>query len=303
MISAFIKLRNAGRLLYGVMLVMISLLIGCAEAPPKETIARRGLDAVEFFDFTTGLNLLSQVQPDWPEDDPLWVEITYGLALSAWHASPPRAEWIALAESLFTVIAHKEPDTAVGLQARMNLARLAEIVDFPGDTPDYETATSLYRELIEQPHDPDIAMQAALRLANLQAFTFTEEGVRSAIALILAQLERNPHPDWASVAWQYIGDLNTRFLDDKSAALDAYAEAYALGFVNVPRADAALWRMGQFAEALERTEEAVHWYKMVVLDHPRSIFGTWAHQRMTRLAATLDDPGDLPPPPNPLEFL
>ncbi len=290
-------------LAYGLLLVWLVTLSGCAEAPDDQTLARRGLEAVDFFDFTTGMNKLMQVQPDWPMDDPQWLEITYALAVSAWHASPPRAEWIELAESLFTLIAEEEGYTTVGVAARMNLARLAEIIDFPGDVPDYETAKAIYMDILERRAGQDVAMQAALRLANLQAYTLTEEGAQAGVALIQHQLELNPDSPWASVGWQYLGDMYIHFLQDRAAALDAYAEAYRLGFANVPRSDAYLWRMGQFAEELERKEEALRWYRVLIVDHPRSIFGTWAHQHMTRIAATMDEPVDIPPPPNPLEIL
>lgn len=278
-------------------------LSGCSKPPDREDLARQGLEAVEFFDFPTGLNKLLPIQADWPEDDPQWLEITYALALSAWHASPPRAEWMELAESLFTLIAEREGDSTVGLTARMNLARMAEISDFPGDEPDYETARRIYTEIIESQDGTDLAMQAGLRLANLKAFTFTEDGARAAIALILDQLERMPDTEWASVAWQYIGDIYINFLNDRSAALAAYEQAYERGFANVARTDLYLWRMGQFAEELDRQAEALHWYRKIVAEHPRSIFGTWAHQYMTRLARTLEEPTELPPPPDPLDVL
>jgi tetratricopeptide (TPR) repeat protein len=258
------------------MVLLGGLLGGCAEAPDDATLARKGIEAVEYFDFNTGLRLLRQVQPTWPVDDPLWLELTYALALSAWHASPPQADWITLSEQLFSDIAGREEDRPIGALSRMNLARLAEIVDYPGDTPDFDKARAIYEDLRERFPESDIGMQATLRLASLMAFDRTPESTREAIRLMKEQLTRHAGSPWTSVAWQFIGDLYYSHLHDMEASLAAYEQAYALGFANVPRTDSYLWRMGQFAERLGLPGEARIWYQRIIEDHPRSIYGTWA---------------------------
>jgi len=263
-------------------ILLAGVLAGCAEVPDDETLARKGIEAIEYFDFNTGLKTLRRVQPSWPKDDPLWLELTYALALSAWHASPPQPDWIALAEKLFSEIAEREGYQPIGALARMNLARLAEIVDFPGDKPDFDTARVIYEDLRERFHDSDIGMQAALRLASLVAFDLSEESARQAIEILGEQLARHPDSAWASVAWQYMGDLYFNHLGDMAASLAAYEKADALGFANVPRADSFLWRMGQFAERLGRPAEARVWYQRIVEEHPRSIYGTWARMAVDK---------------------
>lgn len=204
--------------------VVLVVASGCAETKDREAAAKAGIEAVEFFDFTAALHLLRPVQAEWPEDDPRWLEITYALGLAAWHASPPRQEWIELADRLFERIAEREGDNLIGAMARMNLARIAEIVDFPGDEPDFETALSIYDALRTEYAGEDIGMQAALRQASLIAFDLTEASARQAIALLAEELERNPDTRWAPVVWQYIGDLYIRWLNEIEPALEAYTD-------------------------------------------------------------------------------
>lgn len=261
----------------------------------EKSAYERGITALEMFDFQEAYLQLSQAYPDISRDDPRWLEATYACALASWHRPPPDPEKINQAVGLFRELLAAEIPDDWKARVRLSLARVYEVGDFPDDEIDLAAARELYQQVQKDHPTDEFGYQATLRLAQTYAQQLDEPFVREAIGLIQAQIERDPDSPWAAVAWQYIGDLYAMSLQDQAAALRAYLHTEQMGFPNESRSDVYLWRMAQWASELGRLEEAVRLWTRIVVEFPRSPYGTIARDYVRAYAKAHPEKNITPP--------
>lgn len=281
---------SAGRLIGSLIWIffIITTSVSCeygklSESERNERIAE-GIFALSIFDFNNAYNSLVDAQASLPETHEDWLMVSYALAIATWHSTPPRFERIELSKDLLERIAHLEGESIMGIQARMDIARIAEVIDYPGDTKNIIEARDIYHSIMTQHSGTALGTQALLRLAEIHAEDLTPESALKAINTIESYLEINPDAEWASIAWQYLGDLYWQRFNDAGNALDAYKAADALGFANTAKTDTYLWRMGMWASQSGNMLDAVDLWSRIVSNHPRSIFGTAARDEIISYA-------------------
>lgn len=261
----------------------------------SDSAYKRGLAALEMFDFVEAYQELSEFQPTLAQSDPRWMEATYAYAVASWHRPPPDEEKIQQAVGLFRELLEADIPKEWKTRVKLSLARIYEVGDFPDDEIEIERARELYQEIIKEYPTGEFGYQASLRLAQTYVQELDPESVKEGIDTIRAQIERDPNNQWASIAWQYLGDLYNRSLENTKEALAAYREADEIGFANESRTDFYLWLMSEWALELGRTEEAVKLRTRIVEDFPRSPYGTLSRDYVRTYAANHPEKNITPP--------
>ncbi len=269
-----------------VLLLIASLLLGgCGGSSNKgfadnEARLEEAAKALTIYDFDKAYKLLTPIQDELEVGTPLWEKATYTLALAAWHKSPPDSFNLGQAtELLDSLIKHGSSEDLVAT-ARIDLGRIYEVPSYPGDTTDVEKARALYREVIETHAGDDFGYQAIMRLAQTYVQQLDEAGLEEAFRLIQVAVDDYPENPWKAVAAQYLGDLYADDLGDYAKALEAYQIAQKIGFPVRSKADIYTWRMGIFAERAGQERLAMDYFHEVVTDFPRSVYGTYARDRI-----------------------
>lgn len=263
---------------------LIFLLHGCGQGTlddkQKTTLINDGVAALEFFDFEKAYKSFSEVRPFLTEGTREWEEVTYGLALSAWHKSPPDGFMVGLATELFHELINQGSSPEIVAQVRLDLGRIYEITDFPGDKVNVEKAQKEFETVMAQNPGNDFGYQGMLRLAQTYVQELSTSSAEKATALISDYITKYPDNPWKAVAAQYMGDVYFKYLEDNTKALESYKIVKAVGFPNRSKADVYTWRMGILAERTGQQREAIEYFNEVVTDYPRSIFGTSARDKI-----------------------
>ncbi|GHC01365.1 tetratricopeptide repeat protein [Cerasicoccus arenae] len=281
--------------LFAFALVMSLLtLFGCAPSKVNddqiEVVADEGLAALRIFDFTSAYKSLSRIQPELPQTNPRWEEITFAYAISCWHATPPDPEKTKIAVDLFREILNSDANDGYKTLSTMALARIKEVSSSDGDgVTDLEQARALYESVQKEHPTGKAGYQASLRLAQSYVQLLTPESIQQGLVIIAAQIEKDPVDPWAAVAYQYSGDLYAYYLNDISTALDCYLKADEIGMANASRADVYLWGMSMWAAQLSKDALAVKLWQRIINDHPRSIYGTMARDHLKDYASSHPD--------------
>jgi len=281
-------------------IAVASLAQGCG-SPERSTTQsekseyERGITALEMFDFQEAYLQLTRAYPDIPKSDPRWMEATYAYALASWHCPPPDPDKIEKAVGLFRELLAADIPDDWKARVRLSLARIYEVQDFSNDEIDLTAARDLYRELQKEYPAGEFGYQATLRLAQSYAQELTDESTQKAISLVSEQIERDPQSPWAPLAWQYVGTLYAEYLGDLEAGLKAYQKAESMGFVNESRAHYNLWQMAAWANELGQMDEAARIWTRIVVDYPRSPYGTVARDNVREYARNNPDKGITPP--------
>ncbi|WOO41277.1 tetratricopeptide repeat protein [Rubellicoccus peritrichatus] len=263
---------------------LIVLLHGCGPAElsdrEKNDLIESGVAALEFFDFKKAYEDLSKVRPQLEEGSKQWEEVTYGLALAAWHTSPPDGFMVGLATELFQDLINQGKSPEIIAQVRLDLGRIYEITDFPGDKVNVEKAQQEFETVMKQNPGNDYGYQGMLRLAQTYVQELDTANAEKAANLISDYIARYPESEWKSVAAQYLGDIYYMYLGDDTKALEAYKIAKAAGFPNKSSMDVYIWRMGILAERTGKDRDATDYFYEIVTEYPRSVYGTYARDRV-----------------------
>ncbi|MGF1679569.1 MAG: tetratricopeptide repeat protein [Candidatus Methylacidiphilales bacterium] len=269
-------------------------LISCGtqhDATRLEAEVQEALEALKTFDYAKTEHLLQKNVSHLDKASPLRVEAHYALALSKWHRTPPKREATEQARSILVSLLKEPLDPQLKGQLQLDIARIDEVVDYPGDQPRIDDARVVYRELM-QTHRDDIGFQAAMRLANSYAKHADTQGLEEAVRILNSYLKDCPDlPEWKSMAYMYLGRLYGGPLNKPGEALDVLQKAHQLGFITTSREDESLWRMAQWAEKAGRQNESLPYYRIIIKEKPRSQFQTLARIRYEAISGQTIDPG------------
>ncbi|MEM1060236.1 MAG: hypothetical protein AAGK14_13410 [Verrucomicrobiota bacterium] len=269
---------------------LLASLAGCGSATMElsEEQAKKqldqGLEAIAIFDYGKALTLLQPVPAALPVGSREWQKATFALASSLRYYQPVRGEYVLQSVELYELLLAEGDDPVIRGMTQIELGRIFEISDFPGDEVDLEKGRDYYRAVIEERPAPGLANEAVLRLGNSLVKEFTRpEEVEAGIALVRGYLEEYPDNAQNAVMWQFIAMAEDMVRNDPAAALDAYDEAKALGFAVPSKADNYLWIMVRLAKQTGDDRRLVRYCQATLRDTPRSAHGTLARLELERL--------------------
>ena len=277
-----------------------------AAAPPAAADAAEDLDAaaeqLTLFNFENSYEGFQAVRATLAEEPggPAWQRATLGQALAAQARTPATAALIAEADGLYEALAREAPDSPLTPRALLQRGRLLELRDHGGDVIDLGGARGFYRQVFEGWPDLDIADEAALRFADTRVQEFQEPGsVEEGVAFLEGWVGGRSDRPLAPVIWEFLSRVKHHYLGDLAGSLAAFEKADALGLVDDTAAGSEYWRVGRIAERLGRLEQAIGYYRRIILEEARS--GRAFHAQLALQRLREEHPGmniDVPETPS-----
>lgn len=267
-------------------------LVGCGvRSEPLSLAARweRGLRALSSYEFAQAQRDYRVLSAQLPRGDQRWPEAAYGLALSLWHAEPATAVAAQEAQALFEQISAHPHSGLWGQSAKMNLARMAMLQDYPGDRPDPAQALPLLAQLIETAQGP-LRHEALLRWVEAQRMRVgAAEAVVMARGRLREWLLAHPSNPYAGLMWEQLAWMELLDIGDKAAALEAFVAAEANGLADPARLGLILWRIAELAHERGQNLRAARYYRRLILEAPASGRAYEAQQALRKMQA--QEPG------------
>jgi len=283
--------RCSAVVLVTVAVVMVNLLgvsaVGVARA---DTVDERIDEATRMlvlykFDQASGRfeRLLGDVTPS--ETD-RWERVNWGLAVCAQCVRPSSADLIERARRHYQAIADSDSTSLIAARATLQLGRLAEQVNFPGDQADVEAARTWYERVTQRWPDDPIAHEAATRLAGSWMSSADVQEVRHGFDYLLDWLEQHPGNSYASLMHQTLGQVALQILQDPERGVHHYTRAVELGLSNPVSLGMIAWTIARVADRqIDQIDTAVKYYQLVITDASKSGFGYDAKLRLEQLQA------------------
>ncbi|MCD8482165.1 MAG: hypothetical protein LR015_05530 [Verrucomicrobia bacterium] len=277
-------------------LVALAMVSGCARKPAdallsEEEVAELKSEAaslVSIFDFDRANPIYAHIRRGTEQGSEDWALATFGLATTFWHSLPPNRNNIAEATRLFTEITTtKTAESVYWGRAHLNLGRIAEMENFPGDRVDTVTALNHYRQVLTTlPGTPE-ADEAAGRIAANSLFDRDHpERLRAAFQELRAHLERGANPQIEPALWNFLGENYWNFLEDAGSSVYAMIRTANTGAVQPSRLGVLYWRIAWLAEReLHDIPLAMHYYRLLYETLPRSTRSYEARLAYQRLVA------------------
>lgn len=202
--------------------------------------------------------------------DPHWPEAAFGYATSLWHQTPPNDGLVEEASQLFERVAAERPGSDWALSARLNLARILMLRDYPGDAEKPEAARSILEGLVEEA-DGFLRHEAMVRLVETHRMEMDDRAsLETARELLRTWLDEHPDNPFAALMWEQLGRMELLDFERPQEALAAFLEAEKIGFSDPSRGGLMLWRIAELARSEGRMEVAVHYYQKLVREAPSS---------------------------------
>ncbi|MBB6428556.1 tetratricopeptide repeat protein [Algisphaera agarilytica] len=226
-----------------------------------------------YFNFDLAYKLYGQAvdKAGSPGSD-VWLQATFGRALSAQHRSPATRDLIEEAIEGYQSIADQAPQTPFAARSVLNLGRIDEIRDYLGDEIDLEGAREHYRRVFETWPDLDAADQAALFYAGTYFQDFKNlDGVKLGLEFLEGWITDRDDRDGASMTWEVMGQVRYHHLQDYAGAVRCFIKADDLGLTDPNGAGVLYWQLGQAAQnELDDLPTAIRYYQKIITDAPRS---------------------------------
>lgn len=202
-----------------------------------------------------------------------WALATFGAATAAWHSLPPSSGQIDKARELFTELTvTMDASSPYWARAHLNLARMYEMENFPGDEVAPLKAREHYYEVLNNAADPVHADEAAGRLAANAFFEYEDpEVVRAGLETLEEYLARRPQSPIGPTLWNFLGESYWRLLQDAQKSHDAFWRSEQLGSTELARRWMVYWRMAWLAQhELGEPAKAIQHYQWIIDNAPRS---------------------------------
>jgi len=273
--------------------VLMILLPGCLyDGETSQPSLEQALEHLELLEFDRAVESFEQILAHTEEGSAEWERAAYGMAMALQYDRPVAESALLQAMSLLEAIVAAAGSEELRSQAALDIGRLHERRDFPGDTIDVIGARDWYEKAEALAPDADMVARIRLRLASSYVDELDRESVETAVRILQSYLSEYPDSDWATVFQQYMGDLFAFNLDNNRAALAAYERAYAKGFAVEPMTDRFLWRMISWAEEMGEHAKVIQYATDILDNHPRSTFQTYAREARNRARTHLNLPID-----------
>jgi tetratricopeptide (TPR) repeat protein len=278
---------NAHRLAPGWPLLAVVVLIGCSGSPHPGTgdDLAVGVSQLCSYRFDQAQAAFARAAPS--ADPTTSRQARLGLATCWQHATPATGATITEAENLYRELARGTDEIAA--LATLQLGRLAELIDYPGDRIDLPQARTWYRATIERWPESPRAGEAEFRLLGTDLQSLDPAQMRPAMARAETYLAAHPRDPWTGVIQLQLSDAYLRPLGDRAAARRWLRAAISTGLPDPNQAWQAWWRLARLSESLSDPPGAIAAYRMIILHFPTSGKCWEAQQALRRL-------GQEPPP-------
>ncbi|WPJ96080.1 hypothetical protein SH580_21935 [Coraliomargarita algicola] len=288
------KYQSPQRLIRSICISIIVLLTACQgdkelSQSELEALIEDGITSLQTYSFDLAYTALSQAHSQLNESNPDYTKITYCFALATWHKNPPSSEALLEAEQLLQSVIEKSPNSQWAASALIDLGRIHEVADFNSDLPDVAAAQDYYKQVISQFPHTDHSAKATLHLAQTMIQDFDPASTEAAADLLKEAIQNHPDSHWLSTIAQFTAQVYAFYLNDKEEALNYYAIAWEHGFPRKSEADLALWQYALLAQECDQELLAAKLFTEIVQEHPRSLYGTLARERVINIAAKHPD--------------
>ncbi len=284
--------------------LLLSLLLfasGCAKqngsATDRDRLRTMAWQEARYLNFHKSRRMFEQLRSEAQPHSQAWIEATLGLAVSLHHAQPDVRGDKERAGDLYDQVIATCTNRTVLPQALLLRARLADQVDYSGNTPDAGAARALYERIRRDFAESRQAGEATLYLGHAAAMSGDAEAATSAIRDLEQWIAAHPHGPLVSLQWELVGRLNMYPLDNPAAAVEAFLKAEAAGLPPMTQMDAFFWRVANLAVRAGDQKTAARYFRRIILEQPRSGYGYEAHLRLQELGETPPDLTD------PFEFI
>ncbi len=246
----------------------IAVLVGADEQTDVAATLAQAVEAIVRHDFDSGDTLFRSVARHAEQGSETWAQAVFGQAVCAHQASPATRERVNEAARLYELLFSTSPDSKYSAAAMIALARLHELLDYSGDVIDDEAARRLYKAVLDNWPDHEIAHEAMLRLADSHIRDFeNESSVGMGVQMLEQWLVQHPDNPLAWVYCEYLGEVQMS-RGNLELALSYLLRADELG-LNAVRVGYIYWLLGQLGEELGRMEVAIKYYRKLVIESPR----------------------------------
>ena len=279
------------------LLTLLLFASGCAKqsesAADRDHLAASAWQEARCLNFHKSRRMFEQFRSQAQPHSQEWTEATLGLAVSLHHAQPDVRGDKERAGELYDQVIATCTNPSVLPQALLLRARLADQVDYAGDTPDATAARALYERIRRDFPDSRQAGEATLYLGHAAAMSGDTDAATAAIRDLEQWIAAHPNGPLVSLQWELVGRLNMYPLDNPATAVEAFGKAEAAGLPPMTQMDAFFWRVANLAAKADDPKTAARYFRRIILEEPRSGYGYEAQLRLRELGETppaLTDP-------------
>lgn len=258
-------------------MLLVSLLsrpVGATEAD-KDTLTvafKQATEELVCFNFQVSYQMFGKLLVSLPTEHPLYFKSIYAKATCAQHITPPTHALINEASTLFEQIIKQCKDDQLVGRSMINLGRIAELRDYPGDEIDLVKAREHYMKVVERFGGSDLADEAMLWTAGTYIQSVADkESKLQGIKLLEQWLKDRPDNAFASPMWTYLAQTYQLDLLDLPKALRCYLKADQIGLPVDSQVSMIYWRMATIAEKVpDALDTAVNYYQKIIRITPTS---------------------------------
>lgn len=268
--------------------------IACAadkDADPNTKAFKQATEELVCFNFQVSYQRFDELLVTLTPDHPLYFKALLAKAICAQHITPPTQALNDEAISLFKQIAGECKDKQIAGRATMNLGRIAELRDYPGDPIDLEKARSYYQQVIDTYPNKELADEATLWKAGTYIQVVGDNASKlKGLDILIQWLAKRPNNRFASPMLTYMGSTYQLELNEPAKALDCYIKADKIGLPADSQISSFYWRMALLAEKLpNELDTCVLYYQKIIEITPTSGRAFEAQLALERLSKAHPD--------------
>ena len=221
-----------------------------------------------------------------PPVHPQYFKALYARATCAQHITPPTQALSDEAISLFEKITEESQDKVLVGRSLINLGRIAELRDYPGDEINLDKARGYYQQVIDGYPGDDLADEAVLwKAGTLIQMVGDPDGKIEGLDILSKWLSQRPENLYASPMWTFMAETYQLRLNEPAKALACYIKADEIGLPAESQVSALYWRMATIAEKLPHAlDTSVLYYQKIIRITPTSGRAFEAQLALQRLA-------------------
>jgi hypothetical protein len=242
--------------------LFVLLMCGCSPQQEKGNGLEEARRLLLSSRFNEAREILVELEKPLRRSGRLNADFLYLLGLSTWNSIPASNQSINEAKRLFEEIISDWPDTLYARLSRMNLARIAEIRDYPDDILDFEGAREIYRSLIDDFGGTPFGDEAQMLMAASYTAEFEDRiSVDKGIALLEDLLDSRPDSPYRMQIHFFLGQIHDEITHNYAESVRHYRAADDLGIRSDDLRAKLSWKLAMICEEkLEDPKTAAHYF-------------------------------------------
>jgi hypothetical protein len=259
------------------LLFMMTGSICAAKHKPDE-----GLKQISLLNYRKAAAIYKDKMDDAKPDSPEWRKNAFLYAVSLMRRLPDRAgDKLEAAEVLDKLILAGSK-AAYYDGALLFRGKLAEQIDYYGDTPDFTGAYKYYDTLVKECPKSKYRDYAVFCRAQVEIYSMDKKRVKIAIVKLRNWLKKHPKNNYAVAEWYLISSAAMYPLKDYKLALSSLMEIEKNGLPSSMVVDNFYWRTGRVAMQAGNMAVATAFFKKI-LKLERSRFGTVSKDMLKKI--------------------